>query len=745
MKKQSHLLCAKELKKRGITRYDAEIILSQGITLPSPKVILDRKLPSVDRGRTAPSNTDVSSSSNTGVTSPLDTGVNSPLNTGVYSPLNTGVNSHLSNVERRQRHSVRDCDGRFKSSRDREQIESCRGTYSKTMDNAIQYRRSPRFKSKIHTAHLEKDPNIGSSCLDSVANSEACSRVNLTEIFNGIAKTLGDMPNGAIVDKMEVKMEEGLDSTHTFPRKKLLRKYLATKTSQDDSTSLADVFLSDENVETDEINLTVNSQYEYNLKGRRRVNSDSTKSYTKEQCQSVRHSPRLQHKIFAKGSPQEEPSNYTDSDFSLTLGNVRIASALDSSRKRYLSCPESQPSLMVCLNVDGMPDINCDYNNSGQLHKYVGPKSPLTIDCSSSKSLQTVRHSPRLRGSDSKIKSADQHEYMHCSHQGLQEMSRGCIHNGFTGLQSKERVTDVEYLGDSSEKNNSEMESKGYQTIFEKFCLFQDNSHLHNTTDNLNSVVCRKGMSDDLSSYRQSAHRASPRRRLHSPQDTDGIIQEDNGNISETSCCISKQDCYSHDSLVADEDTYHNPGGVDIKTLESTSVMNISDHLTDTLHHIPMGNTDLLLSLTKSGCNSNVEYSSKTSINKESKKNKNRHGRVKKKRAHYSVCAPEKKIPRLTIKMRRDPILEKELEKQKSDGVIFKLEDKPECSEETDVEASPTDSGSIAPAPSAFNTSRFYSTNNVPKKLRLKFGNSSIDILDIHIPPLNNTLYTNQL
>ncbi|KAK3607460.1 hypothetical protein CHS0354_015606 [Potamilus streckersoni] len=45
LKKQAHLLKAAELKKRGITRYDAEIILSQGLKLPDPKVVIERKLP----------------------------------------------------------------------------------------------------------------------------------------------------------------------------------------------------------------------------------------------------------------------------------------------------------------------------------------------------------------------------------------------------------------------------------------------------------------------------------------------------------------------------------------------------------------------------------------------------------------------------------------------------------------------------------------------------------------------------
>lgn len=46
MKKQAHLLSKAELKRRGITRYDAEILLAQGINLPEPKVNLGGKIPS---------------------------------------------------------------------------------------------------------------------------------------------------------------------------------------------------------------------------------------------------------------------------------------------------------------------------------------------------------------------------------------------------------------------------------------------------------------------------------------------------------------------------------------------------------------------------------------------------------------------------------------------------------------------------------------------------------------------------
>lgn len=42
LKKQSHLLKKSELKKRGITRYDAEILLSQGLKLPDPKELGDK-------------------------------------------------------------------------------------------------------------------------------------------------------------------------------------------------------------------------------------------------------------------------------------------------------------------------------------------------------------------------------------------------------------------------------------------------------------------------------------------------------------------------------------------------------------------------------------------------------------------------------------------------------------------------------------------------------------------------------
>ena len=42
IEKQSHLLTPGELKKRGITRYDAELLLSQGIKLPEPRTLTRR-------------------------------------------------------------------------------------------------------------------------------------------------------------------------------------------------------------------------------------------------------------------------------------------------------------------------------------------------------------------------------------------------------------------------------------------------------------------------------------------------------------------------------------------------------------------------------------------------------------------------------------------------------------------------------------------------------------------------------
>ncbi|KAL5006997.1 hypothetical protein ScPMuIL_015803 [Solemya velum] len=723
LKKQSHLLCAKELKKRGITRYDAEIILSQGIKLPSPKVVLDRKLPmSLER-------VDAISMSN--------------------------------GAKRRQeKYSIRGCDGRYsKSSREKNPVGGCTGIYSKTFGTLSYYRRSPRFKSKVGTAQMTKEPSTESNCYDSsVANLEPSSRVDLTELFNGMSKSIVDMPNDVTVGKIEENTERGFEIIHTFPRKKLLQKYLATKTSRDDTTgnALADVFLAHESLEIDRFSLTGNCQYDFSLlskndnniqvKGRRHVNSDSMNSNTKEHCQGVRQSPRLQHKVFSRQSQQmEDISTSTNSNSLHTPGNV--SEAVDISRKHCMSNPVSQPALLECSNFDGVPDMICDENNSAHLHIYLGPKSPSVDNSTTSKCQQSVRHSPRLKCSEHKIKSADMYQDTNSSPYSNHDNSHK---NWFIYSPNNETMTKVGCSEDSSEQKDSEIKQTDCQSIFEKFCLIPDKPHLLPKTlktDDDNSLACKKSLSVDVSNcYRRIAERAVTKTRHDSPED---MQEKTDCNSLETICSISKECHYSNDfsQLTVNENTYIHSGQVYNNTSEPSEVP---------LQHIPINNSDLLLSLSKSGHHSELENNSMngfhSSINKESsKKNRTKRERGKKKRVHYTSCSSDisnKKIPRLTIKMRRDPILEKELEKQKSDGVIFKLEDKPESSEEEyNASSSPIEADSVPLEPSPFDTSQFYSNkteklgNNIPKKLRLKFGNSSIDILDIHIPPLNSTLY----
>ncbi|XP_071099380.1 histone-lysine N-methyltransferase KMT5B-A-like [Haliotis cracherodii] len=111
--------------------------------------------------------------------------------------------------------------------------------------------------------------------------------------------------------------------------------------------------------------------------------------------------------------------------------------------------------------------------------------------------------------------------------------------------------------------------------------------------------------------------------------------------------------------------------------------------------------------------------------------------------------SPRKKVPKVTIRMRRDPILEQQLANQTSASVFFKWNDESDCESQisqgghngTSVfDPPPLEKvhSSACQVPSSFETSQFYSNSLKdknpyrPKKLRLKFGNSSIDI---HIPP----------
>ena len=110
------------------------------------------------------------------------------------------------------------------------------------------------------------------------------------------------------------------------------------------------------------------------------------------------------------------------------------------------------------------------------------------------------------------------------------------------------------------------------------------------------------------------------------------------------------------------------------------------------------------------------------------------------------------KIPRITIKMPRDPVIVKELASQHSDSVHFKLESPQSSvtvtpdnsdSSDSDDEESPLNctkfrpiekrSHSLGPEAYSMKTSQFYAkSKSCPKLMRIKFGNTHV--LDINIP-----------
>ncbi|XP_041365949.1 uncharacterized protein LOC121380962 [Gigantopelta aegis] len=110
----------------------------------------------------------------------------------------------------------------------------------------------------------------------------------------------------------------------------------------------------------------------------------------------------------------------------------------------------------------------------------------------------------------------------------------------------------------------------------------------------------------------------------------------------------------------------------------------------------------------------------------------------------YNYC-PRKTIPRVTIKMKRDPILEEELANQSSSSVFFKWDDGSDTDTRTNHSVNTYSCGKkkllrsdVRNADIPEKKTRYSSANlnsYRPRKLRLKFGKNAVDMIDINIPP----------
>jgi hypothetical protein len=112
----------------------------------------------------------------------------------------------------------------------------------------------------------------------------------------------------------------------------------------------------------------------------------------------------------------------------------------------------------------------------------------------------------------------------------------------------------------------------------------------------------------------------------------------------------------------------------------------------------------------------------------------------------WASISPPKKVPKITIRMRRDPVLVKELENTKSESVRFKLESPltsvsatPESSDQSDSdeEESPLNctryrpfisSSSRRSARSLYKEFDSFTDRACPKLMRIKFGDTQIAI-----------------
>ena len=681
-----------ELKRRGITRYDAEILLAQGLELPEPKVVLERKIPDNITKNHSVKLSEFEGRQRLSPRKHLSS--QSLLSMAAQGPLRrrSSPKKHLKNLSDSFNQGLPTSS--IKESKIPENVGSLNGitkqvneslgsAKSGKADSVI--RHSPRLRSRTGDSNAEIKQEILNTC-DKVSdlNLKATCDVNqvpsdggrniFSQLFEAELKGLTSKKSGSLniaEGKRKLNIESGLKletdrktETNLTPEMPLLTPF--------DSETLDNIM------------------------------KDGTVS---ENLQSFYSTDRTEdNDLDIRGIPSLEPS------VSLKFGNIlspKIDSGSSSGKSKRVMSPKSQQRKSPRKKLSAFVKQQSVKHGTTELYaekdqtELESPRTRLRCNSGQSPEVTSSVHA----GKEAKLES-DINMNLTSQHESVTKSRR----------QSKVVESNTNSINDSEQSEGPSQRTRSHSKDVSSPAL--SNSGVKkcdtNVFETFNSVALTAGLGNfsnskvafdndedlDIGCYGDGHIFETLSRKLAS---SDGKVRKSNGHFS-------KKTMYSRKRRLSF-------GGL---------IKSPSNHLSKR----------------------KKKFSLESNTPKRDISSRN----------IFSDLSPPK-IPRITIKMPRDPVLVKELANQHSDGVQFKLES-PEPSvtgtpdnsdSDSDEEESPLNctkfkpvsrnSNSISRGGFSMKTSQFYSksdnsNNNCPRLMRIKFGNTHV--LDINIPQSND-------
>lgn len=679
LKKQAHLLRKAELKRRGITRYDAEILLAQGLDLPEPKVVIERKIP---------------------------------------NSITTDQSVNVNDFAGRQRLSPR-------------KHLSSQSLLSMQTQLPLRTRRSPNK----HLENLSNNFNQGTTTSPSEQIEQKKLEIDVS-LLNGVNRHFTD----SMSSQNKGKMEDGLRHSPRLKIKSEESGNSQVQVGQESSGKMQNVSDSDVKAASD---IVLMSEDNRNIFSRLQFEMDGLQGLGQVQTETEKESGSKK-KLKIQGGHNENGGDMK-SKINLTPEMPRLT-PFDS--ESFGSLAKRRTGGQTFENLEGSGDYDSEQTGIPSLE----PSTSITSEGNSSQKTALSRSSGRfkrmLKSPRPQLRKSPRKRFCRSLDQASDDsvVTEVSSEQGLSMSISPKPGSDLNpFFGSVPRAEVSETRSDTHTGLN---MMTESLSKLGRDSKLFKSELAEESEQNEGPSLRTRSHDAT-------------AVKTGLSNSGVKKCDTNVFETFNNAAFSAGiSDINNSPVDEQDIDLSSYGKGNIFETLSQKLSLSEGRNT-------KQNGQVKKKYSGKRrlSFGGHAKSHSLQHSNRKKKfsldagtpkrdtssRNIFTDLSPPK-IPRITIKMPRDPVIVKELASQHSDSVQFKLEspqpsvtatpDNSDSSDTDDEESplictkfKPVEKRSHSLSPGAFNlkTSQFYSKrNSCPKLMRIKLGNTHL--LDINIP-----------